>query len=87
MRLQADEPYPNENVVPPPDEESDVESRINSDNEDRDSDREDHGHSSEDDGEDLMDNLSGYSSGHMLCRAGPSRSKLWDILLELLTTN
>lgn len=60
--LQADEPLPNENVVPPPDEESDVESRINSDNDDRDDERASRGHSSEDDGEDLMDNLSGSAA-------------------------
>ena len=57
---QADEPYPNENVIPPPDQESDVESRINSDNDDRDSNRDDREQDSDDDGEDLMDNFEGY---------------------------
>ena len=57
--MQADEPYPNENDIPPPDEESDVESRLNSDNEDQEDIGDSRAQSSEDDGEDLMDNLSG----------------------------
>ena len=57
--MQADEPLPDENVIPPPlDDVSDVDSHNLSEIADQD-DGEEVQQGSEDEGEDLMDNLSG----------------------------
>jgi hypothetical protein len=59
--LQDDAPHPDENAVPPPlDAVSDVDSHDLSEIADLD-DAEGHQAGSDDEGEDLMDNLSGYA--------------------------
>ena len=60
--LQADEPFPDENLLPPEDDSDEVNSRIGSDIEDGEGEASAPAGSEGDDGEDLMDNVSGYVS-------------------------
>lgn len=57
--LQAEEPYPDENLLPPPEDSDEVESRMGSDLEEGEGEVSAPAGSEGDDGEDLMDNVSG----------------------------
>ena len=59
--LQADEPLPDENLLPPPDEESQEEARLGSDLEEGGGEVDSPVGSEGDDGEDLLENVSGWA--------------------------